>query len=119
MVSLEFMRRFYGIPRKYKMRWAVIVEENKDGEVCCRLGVLLDGTAKVVDVMKRKFIQSNLLMPVKRETYPAKKVSDGKYVQFDTVDASVCKSVRVCNRELEVEYFTAHYSPELMDTFVF
>lgn len=113
------MRRFYGIPRKYKLSWAVIVEESKDGQISCRLGVLLDGTAKVVDVKNRRFIQSELLMPVKRFVYPAKKTRDGRYVQFDTLDKQVNKSVRMCMNELDVEYFTSRFSPELLDTFVF
>ena len=118
MVDKKFLRKFYGIPRKYKTCWAVIVEKDKDGSKSCRLGLLLEGTSKVVDVAKRKFVQSELSMPVERKTYPAKKISDGKWVQFDTVQ-DVHETVRLCKNELNVEYFTAHYSPELMDAFIF
>lgn len=118
MVNKKFLREFFGIPRKYRLVWAVIVETNKDGAKSCRLGLLLDGTPKVLDVMKRKFVQSELLLPVKRMTYPAKKRPDGKCVQFDTL-GDVHETVRLNRNELDVEYFTAHYSPELMETFVF
>jgi len=119
MVSIAFLRRFFGIPRKYKMKWAVIVEENKDGQIACRLGVLLLGTSKTVDVIRRKFVESELQLPVKRMTYPAKKKSDGNFVQFDTLDEKACKSIRISKSKLNEAYFTAHYSPELMHTFVF
>ena len=71
MVNKRFLREFFGIPRKYKLEWAVIVEKNKDGSKSCRLGLLLDGNPKAVDVMKRRFIQNELLLPVVRKTYPA------------------------------------------------
>lgn len=119
MVTLAFLRRFFGIPRKYKMKWAIIVEENKDGQVECRLGVLLSGTHKTVDVINRRFVESELQLPVKRMTYPAKKKNDGRSVQFDTLDDKVCKSFRISKSKLHEVYFTAHYSPELMYTFVF
>ena len=118
VVSKRFLREFFGIPRKYKIVWAVIVEKNRDGSKLCRLGLLLEGTPKAVDVMKRKFIQNELLLPVERKTYPAKKSSDGKCVQFDTL-GDVHETVRLNKNELDVEYFTARYSPELMETFVF
>ena len=44
MVNKKFLREFFGIPRKYRLVWAVIVETNKDGAKSCRLGLLLDGT---------------------------------------------------------------------------
>ena len=118
MVNKVFLREFFGIPRKYKVVWAVIVEKGNDGSKSCRLGLLLEGTPKAVDVMKRKFIQSELSMPVERKTYPAKKCSDGKWVQFDTL-GDVHETVRLSKNELGVEYFTSHYSPELMETFLF
>lgn len=118
MVSLVFLRRFYRIPRKYKLAWAIIVEEDKSGSKSCRLGVLLTGTPKAIDVMNRRFVQNELLLPVKRKTYPAKKRSDGDCVQFDTL-GDVHETVRLSRNELNVEYFTACYSPELMETFVF
>lgn len=118
MVSKKYLREFFAIPHRYKLVWAVIVEKGKDGSKSCRLGLLLDGTPKAVDVMKRRFIQNELLLPVVRKTYPAKKSSDGKCVQFDTL-GDVHETVRLNKNELDVEYFTAHYSPELMETFVF
>jgi hypothetical protein len=118
VVSKSFLRDFFEIPRKYKLSWAVIVEKSKDGAKSCRLGLLLDGTPKVLDVMKRRFIQNELLLPVERKTYPAKKSSDGKRVQFDTL-GDVHETVCLSKNELDVEYFTARYSPELMETFVF
>ena len=118
MVNLVFLRRFYGIPRKHKLAWAIIVEEDKGGSKSCRLGVLLKGTPKAIDVMKRRFVQSELLLPAKRKTYPAKKKLDGDCVQFDTL-GDVHETVRLSRNELNVEYFTAHYSPALMETFVF
>ena len=118
VVSKRFLREFFGIPRKYKIVWAVIVEKGKDGSKSCRLGLLLDGTPKVLDVMRRRFIQNELLLPVERKAYPAEKSSDGKCVQFDTL-GDVHETVRLSKNELDVEYFTAHYSPELMETFVF
>ena len=118
VVSKRFLREFFGIPRKYKIVWAVIVEKGKDGSKSCRLGLLLEGTPKAVDVMKRKFIQNELLLPVERKTYPAKKRSDGKCVEFDTL-GDVHETVRLNKNELDVEYFTARYSAELMETFVF
>lgn len=118
MVNKTFLREFFGIPRRYRLDWAVIVEKNKDGSKSCRLGLLLEGTPKVLDVMKRRFVQNELLLPVERKTYPAKKSSDGKCVQFDTL-GDVHETVRLSKNELDVEYFTAHYSAELMETFVF
>ena len=118
MVNKSFLRQFFGIPRKYKLSWAVIVEKGKDGSKLCRLGLLLEGTPKAVDVMKRRFIQNELLLPVERKIYPAKKSADGKCVQFDTL-GDVHETVRLNKNELDVEYFTARYSPELMETFVF
>ena len=118
MVNKKFLREFFRIPRKYRLVWAVIVETDRGGAKSCRLGVLLDGTSKVLDVMKRKFVQSELLLPVKRVTYPAKRSLDGKWVQVDTL-GDVHETVRLNRNELDVEYFTAHYSPELMETFVF
>ena len=118
MVNKKFLREFFGIPSKYQLFWSVIVETDKDGAKSCRLGLLLGGTSKVLDVMKRKFVQSELLLPVKRVTYPAKKRSDGKCVQFDTL-GDVHETVRLNRSELDVEYFTARFSPELMETFVF
>lgn len=118
-MNKNFLREFFGIPRKYELLWAVIVEKNKDGSKSCRLGLLLKGTNKAVDVMKRKFIQAEILEPVKRMTYPAKKSTCGGYVQFDTKDPDVHETVRVNKGYLDVEYFTAKYSPELMDTFLF
>ena len=118
MVGLVFLRRFFGIPRKYKLAWAVIVEIDKEGSKSCRLGVLLGGTPKAIDVIKRRFVQSELSLPVKRNTYPATKKTDGVYVQFDTL-GDVHETVRLNRNELEVEYFMAHFSPALMETFVF
>ncbi|MBQ8482653.1 MAG: hypothetical protein IJ532_09030 [Alphaproteobacteria bacterium] len=118
MVNKKFLRGFFGIPNRYRLVWAVIVETDKDGAKSCRLGLLLDGTPKVLDVMKRRFVQCELLLPVKRVTYPAKKRLDGKYVQFDTL-GDVHETVRLNRSELDVEYFTARFSPELMETFVF
>lgn len=119
MISLAFFREFFGIPRNQKMQWAVIVEEDKKGQIACRFGILLCGTSKTIDVMNRKFIQSELLLPVKRMTYPAKKKVYGRYVQLDTIDAKPCRSVCLCKSTLYAEYFMAHYSPELMEAFVF
>ncbi|MBO6281365.1 MAG: hypothetical protein J6N49_02410 [Alphaproteobacteria bacterium] len=118
MISLGFLRRFFGIPRKYKLAWAVIVEIDKEGSKSCRLGVLLSGTPKAIDVMKRRFVQSELLLPVKRNTYPATKKCERGYAQFDT-QGDVHETVRLNRNELEVEYFVSHFSPALMETFVF
>lgn len=119
MVSKKYLREFFAIPHRFELSWAVIVETDKDGIKSCRLGLLLKGTTKAVDVMKRKFIQAELLEPVKRVTYPAKKSTWGGYVQFDTTDPNVHETVRVNKGYMNVEYFTARFSPELMETFLF
>ena len=118
-MQLKSLREFYGIPRSYKLSWAVIVEETQDGLKECRLGLWLKGTTKVVDLIRRDFVQTELLMPVKRRTYPAKKSTSGDYVQFDTTDPDVHETVRVNKGYLDVVYFKARFSPELMSTFLF
>lgn len=118
MITLKFLRDYYRIPKKYKLLWAVIVEQSKDGEKKCRLGLILKDTDKVIDVRQRRFIQRDILIPVKRKVYPAKKHVDGDYVQFDTI-SDVCETVRLRRDTLEEEYFVSVYSPELMDAFLF
>ena len=119
MLNLKKIRAYYQIPRRKKLSWAVIVEKTKNGQKSCRLGVLLIGTDKVIDVMARKFIQTNLLQPVERQTYPAKRRNVGSGVLFSTKNEKVHELICIRRDDVESEYFSTRYSKELMETFVF
>ena len=58
--SLTFFRKYFRIPAEFKLHWCILVEIDESGTECRRLGVMLCGTDKVIDVAARNFVQTGL-----------------------------------------------------------
>ena len=115
MVTIEFIRDYYGIPKRYKLGWAIMVEREGDKKVS-RLCVELKGTDKVIDVMARKFIQTGNILLTSRKVYPARKKLSGNTITFSAVKGN--EVICFGKEDLEEEYFVSRFSEKLMNTFL-
>ncbi|MBR1826001.1 MAG: hypothetical protein IJ770_05390 [Alphaproteobacteria bacterium] len=110
--SLSFFRKHFRIPSGVKLCWCILVERNEDGSEHPRLGVMVCGTSKVIDVAARQFAQIGLPTPVSYEAYVARRSVDGDEYVF-TSPEDIC--VRVPDSYVRDIYFRCVYSEEMMN----
>ena len=110
--SLSFFRKCFRIPGGVKLRWCILVEKEDDGSEQQRLGVMLCGTNKVIDIAAREFVQTGLPMPVSYEAYPATRSAEGDECVF--VASGTERRVNTPITYVSDIYFRCIYSEELM-----
>jgi len=109
--SLSFLRKYFCIPRVVKLRWCILVEQS-EGQENLRLGVMLCGTNKVIDVAARKFVQTGLPTPVSYSAVSAIRRNEGDEVVFYGADE---RRLYLPNTYVEDIYFRCIYSEEMMN----
>lgn len=75
--SFYFLRRYFNIPRKKKLKWCVIREVSPSGTEF-RLGVSISGTDKYIDLAQRRIFSEVSCGAVERSVCPAFRISRGK-----------------------------------------
>lgn len=116
--SLSFFRKYFRIPSGVKLCWCILVEKSETGEKK-RLGVLLCGTNKVIDVAARCFVQIGLVsVPVTYSAYPARRKrltnSDTNFTE-ETFIADSGERIGVSPTYVQDIYFRCVYSEEMMN----
>ena len=116
--SLSFFRKYFRIPGGVKLCWCILVEKSEKGEEK-RLGVMLCGTNKVIDVTARCFVQTGLVsVPVMYEAHPASRKmfthSDTGFTEEVFVTASGMRTW-VPPTYVQDIYFRCVYSEEMMN----
>lgn len=106
--SLSFFRKYFRIPKGIKLCWCILVERS-EGHEQQRLGVMLCGTDKVIDVAARCFVQTGLPMYVSYEAVPAVRKAEGNSVVFTDGD----RRIEVAESYVSDIYFRCVYSEEL------
>ncbi len=75
--SFYFLRRYFNIPRKKKLKWCVIREVSPSGTEF-RLGVSISGTDKYIDLAQRRIFSEVSCGAVERSVCPAFRISRGR-----------------------------------------
>lgn len=109
--SLSFLRKYFRIPMVVKLRWCILVEQS-EGREQLRLGVMLCGTNKVIDVAARKFVETGLPTPVSYSTMSAIRRNEGDEVVFYGADE---RRLYLPCTYVEDIYFRCIYSEEMMN----
>lgn len=111
--SLTFFRRYFHIPEGQKICWCILVEKSEEGKENQRLGVMLCGSNKVIDIAARQFVQVGLPMPVSYSAYPAQRHVDGDDFTFTHYPEG--QSVMLPSTYVDDLYFRCVYSEEMMN----
>lgn len=108
--TLKFFRKFYQIPKKQKLCWCLLEQMGVDAHPELRLGIMLPGTNKAIDVAARRFIQLCGCALVRYRAYPAKRRAVAGGYEY------VCDSLKITKPKHYVQdlYFACVYSNELM-----
>ena len=106
--TLQFFREFFCIPRNVKIGWCILLECQR-GDCTPRLGVVLKGTDKAIDVAARRFVQIDGKSEVNYVALPAVRISqaDSYVYRSDNMTMSKPKTY------VSDIYFRCVYSPEL------
>lgn len=108
--SLSFFRKYFRIPSGVKLCWCILVEKSEKGEEK-RLGVMLCGTNKVIDVAARQFVQTELPTPVSYVAYVSHRSNSGDEIIFKYEDGRLVLPVTY----VADIYFRCVYSEEMMN----
>ena len=116
--SLSFFRKYFRIPRGVRLCWCILVEKSETG-ANKRLGVMLCGTNKVIDVAARCFVQIGLVgVSATYEVYPANRTKLTNPDTDFTGEAFVAdsgESIQVSPTYVQDIYFRCMYSEEMMN----
>ena len=111
--SLRFFRKYFRIPLEVELCWCVLTEkDNETMEEQQRLGVMLCGTTKVIDVAARRFVQTGLPLPVSYEAFPAVCCHLDDEMVFNTRTGT---QLRLPDSYVADIYFRSVYSEEMMN----
>ena len=112
--SLAFFRKHFRVPKKVKLQWCILVKN--DNPLAKRLGILVTGTDKAIDVPLRRFIQ---IAPDDQDgftAHPAQKKKTKSCLIFTSVDGK--NLLTIPEEYISDIYFRAIYSPKLMEQFL-
>lgn len=110
--NLKFFREYFHIPKNVKISWCILEEISNDSSTR-RLGVMLEGTNKVIDVARKQFVQIMLWAPVFYQAEPAEKsVGRDEIYFYSLCDPDVFLSVP--KSYVEDIYFRCVYSEQLI-----
>ena len=110
--TLRFFREFYHIPQRIKLKWCILQETHRSTTVL-RLGVVLIGTDKAIDVAARNFVQIDNSSEVNYKVLPARRVNCKNWFMYISNGET-----RLCTPKTYVHdiYFRSVYSPELQNS---
>ena len=110
--TLQFIRDFHRIPKKQKLAWCIIhYPDAERPERCLRLGVLLVGTSKAIDIADGIFIQNCQNQNAMKAT--RKKVGDWYVYECEEGYA-----IQLPDSFIEDMYFKRIYSTNLINYFL-
>ena len=83
--SLDFFRKFFRIPQSIRLCWCIVVKDNGDDDEPAqgRLGVMICGKRKAIDVAEREIVETGTGLPLSFSAYPAV-MYDGDKMEFET-----------------------------------
>lgn len=106
------LRLWYGIPDGVEVAWAKIVESDPGAGDTDHPALLVGGDRLAVDILRRRFVTEHQVLRHRLRLYKARAVSeDGSQLLIGT-DCGPCS---LSEELLDDIYFTAWFSPELLD----
>jgi hypothetical protein len=112
--SLAFFRKHFRVPKKVKLQWCILVKN--DNPLTKRLGILVTGTNKAIDVPQRRFIQVNIGDEDGFSAYPARKTRTRHNINYFSLDGKA--TLTTPESYIKDIYFRAIYSRELIEQFL-
>lgn len=110
--TFKFFRNYFHIPARIPLQWCLIRESSKLGDNL-RLGILLKGTDRYIDVAMRRFFQTIDCPLIKRECSPAQRhAQKNDYTYISEAGWTLTKSKHYI-RDI---YFCSIFSEELIKT---
>ena len=111
--TFKYIREIHRIPKSQKLAWCIIhYPDAERPERCHRLGVLLVGTDKAIDLADAVFIQNRS----DQKAVIATREKDGDWYRYISEDGFV---LRLPYCFISDMYFSRVYSRDLMDGYLF